>query len=197
MVYFIGNKEYNICKIGFSKRPYRRIKTIQDSIPFKLEIFDIIEGDFELEKMLHLKNKDFLIKGEWFQLDKIKELGLFGDLLQIQIEDLNIYSLNGYFYYSNIITYINKIRIKQCLSPITFFDYLKSNSEFIESFNKKNIIPKINDKFIHPFIAIDLLRFGGNITKIFVYENLNVFYNILRNPDEAVRLGLQEYNLNK
>jgi len=188
MIYFIGNKEKNICKIGFSKRPYRRIETISKSFPFELEIFDIIEGDFSTEKMFHAKYDEFRLNGEWFHLDKVIELGIGVGLDTVRIEDFNCYVKNGYFYYPNIISYINKKRNFLSQNHLSMNGFLLSNKDFISSFLEKGINPIKNEKFVHPYIALELFRNGGVECKMMAYSNLNAFY-----PNQCVRVGVGQY----
>lgn len=73
-VYVIGNKEMNICKIGFTNNIFKRIIAIQTGCPFKLEIFCVVEGSVQTEKKLHEKYKDLRMNGEWFRYEgKLKE----------------------------------------------------------------------------------------------------------------------------
>ena len=66
-IYVIGNKEHNICKIGFTNNVFKRIRSIQTGCPFPLEIFCVIHGSMETEKKLHEKYKDLRLNGEWFK----------------------------------------------------------------------------------------------------------------------------------
>lgn len=67
-VYFIGNIEYKIVKIGFSSNPQNRLKSLQTGCPYKLKILKKIEGNSHLEKDYHKIFKDFNMEGEWFEL---------------------------------------------------------------------------------------------------------------------------------
>jgi hypothetical protein len=68
-VYFIGNKEYGFCKIGFSKKPHARMLQIQTGSPFMLEMFGFIEGTTKEEKSMHRKFAKYRSHGEWFLLE--------------------------------------------------------------------------------------------------------------------------------
>jgi hypothetical protein len=69
MVYFIGNKEHNIVKIGYSKGCVEsRLKSLKTGCPYKLEIFAIIEGELGVEKLLHRRFSSIRLEGEWFSL---------------------------------------------------------------------------------------------------------------------------------
>lgn len=73
-IYVVGNKEMNICKIGFTNNVFSRIGSIQTGCPFKLEIFCVVEGTIQTEKKLHAKYKDLRLNGEWFRYEgKLKE----------------------------------------------------------------------------------------------------------------------------
>lgn len=69
MVYFILNKEVNHIKIGYSKNPKQRLKSLQTSSSCKLEMIHTIEGDISIEKFLHKQFKKIHIYNEWFHYD--------------------------------------------------------------------------------------------------------------------------------
>ena len=89
-IYVIGNKEYKLCKIGFSKNVFKRIKSIQTGCPFELEIFCVVYGDYVMEKKLHRKYQNLKMNGEWFkyegELEKsiIKTESVITDLLVLK-----------------------------------------------------------------------------------------------------------------
>ena len=173
MIYFIGNKEANICKIGYSKRPYRRIETLRWQVPFKLDIFDIIEGDVHKEKMFHDKYHKWTIKGEWFELDKVEELGFGLDIETIYIKDFLIIKnkVTGYYHLGTLISSINRVRVYENLSQLQFSVWAKSNKEFIDSIDK----PIINDRcaWVSKFIMFDLIRTSCLRLKMFFYNNMD------------------------
>ena len=68
-VYVVGNKEMNICKIGFSNNVFKRLTAIQVGCPFKLEIFCVVYGSVKTEKMLHKKYDYLRLNGEWFKYE--------------------------------------------------------------------------------------------------------------------------------
>lgn len=76
LVYVIGNKEFKLCKIGFSTDINKRIKSLQTGCPFKIEILAIITGSYEIEKQLHLKYKKYNTTGEWFRIEEDLEIDL-------------------------------------------------------------------------------------------------------------------------
>lgn len=83
-VYFIREIDNSHFKIGYSKRPDKRVKQIQTGHPKKLGLFGLIEFDDEKsaraqEKMLHVSYQKHKTNGEWFKwcngADKIMQDG--------------------------------------------------------------------------------------------------------------------------
>jgi len=70
MIYFIGNIEHNIVKIGYTQYKDQRIKTLQTACPYELILFKCIDGNEKEEHMLHERFKLYRKKGEWFALDQ-------------------------------------------------------------------------------------------------------------------------------
>lgn len=68
MIYFIGNKEYDWVKIGFSHNPNTRLDGIQTGCPVELTIFYTHPGAQRVERKLHELFKDSHLRGEWFRL---------------------------------------------------------------------------------------------------------------------------------
>lgn len=63
------NEEFRV-KIGFSKDPQNRIKTLQTGNSRTLEIMGWIESDNRsLEKQLHTKYEANRLRGEWFLIE--------------------------------------------------------------------------------------------------------------------------------
>lgn len=174
MIYIIGNKEQNICKIGYSSRPYRRIETIRKSIPFELQIFSVFEGDLNTERLLHDKYNHCKIKGEWFYLDQIHDVDILKQYKMIKVgnidliidDDLMMYHVNTLF------ANINKERVNDGLSQITWVNFKKQNKDFIDSFKDTPIVKK-KSEWIHPFIAIEIIRTSSVKLKLLAYQNLN------------------------
>lgn len=74
MVYFILNKDLNHVKIGYSKNPSLRIKTLQTASSHKLEIIAVLKGTIKEEKFLQKNFNKYHIKNEWFEYNyDIKE----------------------------------------------------------------------------------------------------------------------------
>tara|TARA_R110002020_G_C15816207_1_gene732693 strand:+ start:60 stop:581 length:522 start_codon:yes stop_codon:yes gene_type:complete len=56
-------------KIGYSKSPKKREKTLQSEVPS----IDLIKvWSYDIEKKLHNLYKEFRVRGEWFNLSKIQ-----------------------------------------------------------------------------------------------------------------------------
>lgn len=66
-VYFIGSKEQGIVKIGYSKNPLQRLKQLQTSSPYFLELFGTVEGDLITEQELQDQFSHYNMVGEWFE----------------------------------------------------------------------------------------------------------------------------------
>ena len=72
-VYLIGNADHEICKIGVSSSPEKRLPGIQAGCPYGLEILALKEGNRKLEKSLHRRFSRNRLYGEWFKLtDEIR-----------------------------------------------------------------------------------------------------------------------------
>jgi hypothetical protein len=75
-VYVIGNLENSICKIGYSKSPVSRLKTIQTGCPYKLHFIVIVKGNISIESQLHEKYRKYKSNGEWFHYKGDLKLGI-------------------------------------------------------------------------------------------------------------------------
>ncbi len=65
--YLIKNKRNNLYKIGRSKNPKLREKTLQSEEP---NIIIVKTWHKDIERILHQDYKDFRVRGEWFKLNK-------------------------------------------------------------------------------------------------------------------------------
>lgn len=67
-IYAILEEDTGNIKIGISKNPEHRLKQLQIGNSSQLSIVKKIKAknSFKDEKVLHFKNKDHLIRGEWF-----------------------------------------------------------------------------------------------------------------------------------
>lgn len=70
-VYLIKAKDYNFYKIGFSTNVKRRLRDINASNPFEIEIIEIYKGltAYDLEQSIHLKYNKDRIKNEWYKFN--------------------------------------------------------------------------------------------------------------------------------
>lgn len=65
-VYLILDAENDRVKIGHSRDPWRRLKTLQTGSSSKLELIGIIAGTADVEKRLHFDQHDVKVHLEWF-----------------------------------------------------------------------------------------------------------------------------------
>lgn len=73
-IYFVVSTQHDFCKIGYSKNPEIRIKAIETTCPFDIEVKKIIEGGVGVERKYHKMFSDYKIKNEWFVISgKLKE----------------------------------------------------------------------------------------------------------------------------
>ena len=71
-IYFIESEE-DLIKIGISRNPQRRLKSLQNQTRFKLNILSVIpNGGCEKEKELHEMFNKYNVFGEWFE--KVPEI---------------------------------------------------------------------------------------------------------------------------
>ena len=68
-VYVMQNRRNGFFKIGFSKKPSFREKTLQSEEP-EVEMIFAYKGTIELEKKIHDKYSRKRIRGEWFSLNE-------------------------------------------------------------------------------------------------------------------------------
>lgn len=68
MIYFL--KANDKVKIGYADDPSKRIPEIQTSNPFELEVFLIIDGNYDKESELHKRFQKHRTSGEWFELEE-------------------------------------------------------------------------------------------------------------------------------
>jgi hypothetical protein len=65
-VYFIDTEDGSAVKIGFSKNPRERLKSLQTAIPIKLSLRGFICGSYQDENRWKRELKEFIRQGEWF-----------------------------------------------------------------------------------------------------------------------------------
>ncbi|QYB17439.1 hypothetical protein PV-S19_0075 [Pacmanvirus S19] len=74
-IYFITEMPFNMrVKIGMSKNPIKRLKTLQTGNPNKLFIYHLFESnDYKvLERSMHDICKDLKLLGEWFEISELE-----------------------------------------------------------------------------------------------------------------------------
>jgi hypothetical protein len=100
-IYIIGDGE-NI-KIGVSKNPQRRLKTLQTGHPHKLTLLFSIPSPsaYKIEKQLHKMLTDFRVKktncvrSEWFCLKDRDYNWLYSYITELSKQDNSFYKINS------------------------------------------------------------------------------------------------------
>lgn len=74
-VYAIQMSRGGPCKIGYAQDPIKRMRVMQHSCPYSLEIVAEFQGGSWLEERMHELLKPMRLHGEWFDatLDQIRE----------------------------------------------------------------------------------------------------------------------------
>ena len=68
-IYFIGNLDEMICKIGTSVDVEQRLSDLQTGSPFELFLLKLIKGGGrELERIYHNEFDAYHMRGEWFKI---------------------------------------------------------------------------------------------------------------------------------
>lgn len=82
VIYIIEALDSENFKIGFTKNIDRRVKELQTSSAFKLEVKYTYESEFatKIESKIHKSYSHLRLNGEWFKLDY--------DILEIIIKDI-------------------------------------------------------------------------------------------------------------
>jgi hypothetical protein len=117
MIYFIGNREQKVVKIGFSNDVTKRIKALQTSSPYELEVFKVMEGNTANEQYFHILFKAERLKGEWFKLT---------DELFKYIEDID-----ENFFVKNVTTKLSKEQTEAMLKEDTFLKSMTSAKNIV------------------------------------------------------------------
>ena len=70
-VYFIGNKEVGLVKIGYSNNPHKRLEQLKSGCPFPIKVLGMIlcQDAEALERVYHRKYKHLRTHGEWFNIN--------------------------------------------------------------------------------------------------------------------------------
>lgn len=67
-VYVIHDEKADLCKIGFSKDPLRRLKNLQTGHASTLRLLACFNGGSRLEDQLHAKFNAQRVRGEWYRV---------------------------------------------------------------------------------------------------------------------------------
>ena len=86
-VYFIGNRDLQVVKIGLAVNSRLRLQRLQTGSPFPLELLGEEHGDYELEQLLHSKFNTYRTAGEWFKLSTE---------IQVYIDQIKPFDFAGY-----------------------------------------------------------------------------------------------------
>ena len=75
-VYFIGNIENNLLKIGYTEGDgaIKRIKNVEHNSPFELTVFFLSPGCHSDETKLHREFKYCRKRGEWFDFNLVNDV---------------------------------------------------------------------------------------------------------------------------
>ena len=84
-VYFLKSDCSKYYKVGFSTNPKRRLRDINASVPFEIYVLAVKKDLFaiNLELNIHQKYKDFVLKGECYNLNLSQEK----DIIKILTKD--------------------------------------------------------------------------------------------------------------
>jgi hypothetical protein len=71
-VYLVGSRTHKWFKIGTTRNSHKRLRSLQQSVPFALEAFSVIQvcRGLYVEKLLHKHFRAHRIHGEWFSLSE-------------------------------------------------------------------------------------------------------------------------------
>lgn len=192
MIYFIGNREADIVKIGYSRDEdtiERRIKQIQTYCPFHVEVIGIIEGTFEQERLLHSKYEPFKTnfknkRNEWFVLSMIEDPRF--ENLKRMVENLLLAfnkktKSSSPFFYSNISIFIeySKLMIQR---EKYFSRHFKTNYE-----EYRSIVRKINGfarELITTLKDFDLGSISFNFACLAIFDITKRFFSFYEKIQE-------------
>jgi len=74
VIYFIKDTGSLAIKIGYSKKPNKRLSGLQTANPHKLLLLGTVPGTEKDEEELHGKFAQFRLEGEWFKGEIIEEI---------------------------------------------------------------------------------------------------------------------------
>jgi hypothetical protein len=101
-VYIVKTLESNKVKIGVSKTPEKRIKSLQTACPEILQTMAIIDGEEGLEKEFHSYFHKLRLHGEWFEYNKT--IPLTAQLLHLINNRDKLISKRGFWQYQTELT---------------------------------------------------------------------------------------------
>lgn len=182
MVYFIADLKSGLCKIGFSGRPYRRLKSLEHEHSTSLTLLKTVKGTRDLEKKLHAKYHEHKVFGEWFKLNKIKECDYSTntDLHNFKLGDYTfLKNSQGYFYIPVLQSNISKERLARGLSTVSYSDFKKrkTTKDLIKVLKEEEEDLNNNEFFAHPFLAYEMIRNYSLHIKIDLYKFLMNYQN--------------------
>jgi len=76
-LYLIQSDKTGMIKIGRSKNPQRRLKTLQTGNPNQLRLIYVYEGKGYLESSVHEELDRWRRKGEWFDYQCVGSIPLY------------------------------------------------------------------------------------------------------------------------
>ena len=133
-------KDYrtNLIKIGFSDQPTVREKTLQSEAPH-IELIFITLGGRSTESALHLRYKEFRVRGEWFALSKeqIEEIIASNPILYRKTENNFLSSAAE-----------NLLEILRESTQESFSPNFLANNLFIDTRNLRPILEELKKKKI-------------------------------------------------
>lgn len=137
MIYIIKIKDKDICKIGYSENPEKRLTSLQTANYEKLELVATFKGNKDLELHLHKKFGAYRLNGEWFTYNEnIKNLIAPKTNFSKKESDKSIYNK----LISHVLT-SDKICAEEIKSLFNLND--KKLTKFMNKLRKDEIIYKI------------------------------------------------------
>lgn len=180
MIYLIKSEENGMCKIGFSLTPELRLKSIQTSCPYKLELIIVIDGDIGIERQIHDKFISLKSKGEWFLYsDEIVDFMLCIDKNKAKNDLKSYISFNGLYDATSLLNWHNNMSDDK--AKMVDYKKLKSTKEIIEylKVNKETpILTSIKGTYMHRYLFVDFAmwinyNFRSKVID-WVYEGMDV-----------------------
>lgn len=179
-IYIITSQDLSFCKIGYSKRPEKRLKEIQTGSPEILYIYLLLRGNRMIEKKLHKKYKEFLKSGEWF---KFKDTSIYDDInkykknydITLNIDTIDIDDSN------NIV--VRTFKKEKDNRKNSLYVYLNKNSNICKFQCSEYPFYEIEQRIINksPKVKIELLyeEYDFDINKLDLLKNKYSEYKVL------------------